>query len=569
MLPPRDVLIRAALSALLIIMISMTACRPSHAAGAVIPAYQPITTYDNLSSFVQLEANGQYKTVAVGSPVTTQPMAQLWSGWFPPSALPTGGNVVNYTPPANATTNNPLGMNAKVSGGVPVLEASIPVHAVPPAGAAVSPALETAALAAAGGAGAAASSGALVKSAPLSAATASMIGKSALGLAGGALAFMSSPYVVGALVAAQVGMAGYEFYKGLNGEGITFNPDGSAVKMTTLAGVESVAPITSELWKIRQSSPYYPSTSYLESCRQYITVAYVPYGYSVGVPLKMSETSYRCAYMSGATTMYADYADKKASPVCPTADPAYTYNATSDACQRPLQAQSVPATEDTLVAAIDALAASNALLRADIAQFGLKQGVPAPAASDLPPTSSGLLLASKFSELGSKIDSLGNTTKTLERTVSTFSPTSPGVPPAIDTHRETVTLVNSTPTAVQTTSLASDIAGAISKSKEKQDSDLCKQHPEILACADITKTGDVPEVELLKRDINVSIVPVNVPGVGVCPAPTVIPGFGLAPSLTISYTPICSFAGMIKPLLLAFAWLSAGMIVFVGRPYSA
>lgn len=61
--------------------------------------------------------------------------------------------------------------------------------------------------------------------------------------------------------------------------------------------------------------------------------------------------------------------------------------------------------------------------------------------------------------------------------------------------------------------------------------------------------------------VPIAITPVSIGGAGYCPAPHVVNVAGR--SLSLSYQPVCTFAAMVKPIVLAFAWFGAAMI-FVG-----
>ena len=92
-----------------------------------------------------------------------------------------------------------------------------------------------------------------------------------------------------------------------------------------------------------------------------------------------------------------------------------------------------------------------------------------------------------------------------------------------------------------------------------KNSDACEKNPETLGCATLGTVTDsvVPTVE---KGIS-SITPKSIGGAGGCPAPVTTSFMGQ--SISFSYDLPCQAAGMLKPLILAIAWLIAG-IIFIG-----
>jgi len=92
-----------------------------------------------------------------------------------------------------------------------------------------------------------------------------------------------------------------------------------------------------------------------------------------------------------------------------------------------------------------------------------------------------------------------------------------------------------------------------------KNSKICEENPETLGCATLGTVSDsvVPTVEKGISDIT----PRTIGGAGSCPAPITTSFMGK--SISISYDLPCQAAGMLKPLILAIAWLSAGLI-FIG-----
>ena len=94
---------------------------------------------------------------------------------------------------------------------------------------------------------------------------------------------------------------------------------------------------------------------------------------------------------------------------------------------------------------------------------------------------------------------------------------------------------------------------------EPEKIDVCKANPDILACQKYGEIKEPPKLE--EQRIPMSFQPYGSSRGGSCPAPRQASFFGR--SLTISYQPICDFATMIRPLIIALAYFSAALI-FVG-----
>ncbi|WP_032136936.1 IgG-binding virulence factor TspB family protein [Kingella negevensis] len=94
-----------------------------------------------------------------------------------------------------------------------------------------------------------------------------------------------------------------------------------------------------------------------------------------------------------------------------------------------------------------------------------------------------------------------------------------------------------------------------------EQSDLCKEHPDILACdkqPGAEKEKDLPEIP--KEEINIRFQIDNVfPNSGTCPQPVSFQAFGN--SFAFSLQPACDLAVMIRPLIIALAWVIAAFFV--------
>lgn len=95
---------------------------------------------------------------------------------------------------------------------------------------------------------------------------------------------------------------------------------------------------------------------------------------------------------------------------------------------------------------------------------------------------------------------------------------------------------------------------------KEEKNDLCALHPDIVACQ---KLGDLQATPLPNENKQLSINPDSGwgPSGGACPAPKTATVMGV--HLELPFTMLCDFALGIKPLLLAFAWLTAAM-TFMG-----
>lgn len=96
--------------------------------------------------------------------------------------------------------------------------------------------------------------------------------------------------------------------------------------------------------------------------------------------------------------------------------------------------------------------------------------------------------------------------------------------------------------------------------KKNDQEEFCRKYPNAIACATFgSATKD--DVGTKENEIT-SISPISVGGAGSCPAPrttTLHNGF----VFTWNWTYFCNFAILIRPFILALAWLSAGLI-FIG-----
>lgn len=94
------------------------------------------------------------------------------------------------------------------------------------------------------------------------------------------------------------------------------------------------------------------------------------------------------------------------------------------------------------------------------------------------------------------------------------------------------------------------------KKEAEPNKDPCETATDRLSCIE---KGQADDLELDSQNQGGAVSPVSVGGGGSCPADKVIALHG--GTATFSYQPICQLATMINPLVIAFAWLSAGFIL--------
>jgi len=88
---------------------------------------------------------------------------------------------------------------------------------------------------------------------------------------------------------------------------------------------------------------------------------------------------------------------------------------------------------------------------------------------------------------------------------------------------------------------------------------FCEANPQAMGCMEAGTPGD-PGGEIGTTSAGLSVVsPVALPSDMTCPADVSLP-YGMS----ISWAPMCDAAGMLRPLVLLFAWLGAGVLVVGG-----
>lgn len=104
---------------------------------------------------------------------------------------------------------------------------------------------------------------------------------------------------------------------------------------------------------------------------------------------------------------------------------------------------------------------------------------------------------------------------------------------------------------------ATDPTTGVEAPPEKQD-EFCKQNPDSIACME---KGETDELDLETRSIGGMVSPIAVGGAGHCMADKTLALATMGRSITFTYKPICDLASMVRPLILALAWLLAGWIM--------
>lgn len=87
----------------------------------------------------------------------------------------------------------------------------------------------------------------------------------------------------------------------------------------------------------------------------------------------------------------------------------------------------------------------------------------------------------------------------------------------------------------------------------------CDKYPDTLGCA---RLGSIPDGTLPIENRSIALIqPVDIGNAGQCPAPMTATIGGM--TIEWSFDPLCQYATALRPLVLALAWLSAG-VIFIG-----
>ncbi len=132
-----------------------------------------------------------------------------------------------------------------------------------------------------------------------------------------------------------------------------------------------------------------------------------------------------------------------------------------------------------------------------------------------------------------------------------------------ETSTTTTTTAHNNTTGQDQVSTETTNNGTTTTAQPQPESDLCKLHPDIAACAQLGSVPTESAVAVQTHDVAVNFTaPSSV--AGSCPAPVQVeihPPYIGTRTLSISYQPICNVAGWIRYITLALAWLMAGFIV--------
>jgi hypothetical protein len=133
------------------------------------------------------------------------------------------------------------------------------------------------------------------------------------------------------------------------------------------------------------------------------------------------------------------------------------------------------------------------------------------------------------------------------------------------TQTTTTTVVQSNPdgttsTSTQTATTVTPSTTTTGTSTSPPVTDLCIQHPEIIACQ---RMGTAPTAETIPtQSVPVSITPITFAAPGGCPAP--INYAMLGRSYTLSYQPMCDLMSMLAPLFIALGAAATAWIFMNG-----
>lgn len=99
---------------------------------------------------------------------------------------------------------------------------------------------------------------------------------------------------------------------------------------------------------------------------------------------------------------------------------------------------------------------------------------------------------------------------------------------------------------------------AVCKTTNSQD-EYCQAHPDSASCSDLGSPSSSENLSTLNLGVS-ALTPVTVGSAYSCPSDVSISNSQVS-GLTFSWAPICSFAQGLYPIIIAMAWLAAGMII--------
>lgn len=144
----------------------------------------------------------------------------------------------------------------------------------------------------------------------------------------------------------------------------------------------------------------------------------------------------------------------------------------------------------------------------------------------------------------------GTTTTTSTQSTYTGSESGTGM------GNHVVNITNTTTTNVTnngntTTTTTTEAANAPAPTKS-----ACQENPNAVGCQEL---GEVPDVDLERKELEGSVVPVSVGGEGQCPAPLTANVGGQHVEMT--FEPVCRVATGVRPVVIVVAWLAAAYIL--------
>lgn len=160
-----------------------------------------------------------------------------------------------------------------------------------------------------------------------------------------------------------------------------------------------------------------------------------------------------------------------------------------------------------------------------------------------------------LSDINTKVivDNSGQTNiTTLNNYYFSYAPTSITI-----NKTETVTTTNpDNSTHTVTTTTTADTTTPADTTGSTNQTDFCADHPDVIACG---IGGSLSDINLPSQNKDMSISS-ELSSSGACPADISFTVRGHV--FVVSWSPICSFASSIRPMVILMAWLSAGLFVF-------
>jgi hypothetical protein len=129
----------------------------------------------------------------------------------------------------------------------------------------------------------------------------------------------------------------------------------------------------------------------------------------------------------------------------------------------------------------------------------------------------------------------------------------------IQNNNNAVTITQTTTTTTTHPNGSTDTATTTEPPPDQQQaqSDLCKEHPDVLAC---WQAGTDPGPQQMQsKNIDLSFTPATIPSAAGCPSPFTFMYLGI--SFTVPYDLICQYATGISYVFIGLAWFYAGSLL--------